>query len=173
MTLQFLCAMHRDQLRRQPRQSLELWDAWMARGSRLMEQRDYVQAIRYLGSSFDIGNILLDQPELLLPEDEMSHIDRFMVAGHYLAEAFGRLGDIDQERNFLLLVHQRLMLELGTNSARKPFMKQNIELSLFMLKRHYQQHDQIEPLIPHYVEGMNALAANFGGDSSGYGGQLH
>lgn len=162
MQARFLCEIHRNQLRRQPRQALDLWDQWMAVGQQLMERREFARAIRYLGSSFDIGDMLLCQPELLLPEDEMSHIDRFMVAGHYLAEAYGRLGETDVERNYLLAVHQRLMLELGTNTARKPFLKHNIELSLCMLKRHYQRSDSIEPFIPCYVEGITALQANFG-----------
>jgi len=59
-------------------------------------------------------------------------------------------------------VHQRLMLELGSNTARKPFLKHNIELSLCMLKRHYQRSDSFEPFIPCYVEGLTALQANFG-----------
>jgi hypothetical protein len=127
-----------------------------------MERREFLRAIRYLGSSFDIGEMLLSQPELLLPEEEMSHVDRFMVAGHYLAEAYGRLGEAELERNYLLIVHQRLMLELGSNTARKPFLKHNIELSLCMLKRHYQRSDSFEPFIPCYVEGLTALQANFG-----------
>jgi hypothetical protein len=162
MPARFLCEIHRNQLRRQPRQALDLWDQWMAVGQQLMERRDYARAIRYLGSSFDIGEMLLSQPELLQPEEEMSHIDRFMVAGHYLAEAYGRLGEPEQERHYLLVVHQRLMLELGTNTARKPFLKHNIELSLYMLKRHYQHNENFEPFIPCYVEGLTALQANYG-----------
>lgn len=162
MQARFLCELHRSQLRRQPRQALDLWEQWMATGQQLMERRDFARAIRYLGSSFDIGEMLLSQPELLLPEEEMSHVDRFMVAGHYLAEAYGRLGEAELERNYLIIVHQRLMLELGTNTARKPFLKHNIELSLCMLKRHYQRSTDFEPFIPCYVEGLTALQANFG-----------
>jgi hypothetical protein len=162
MQARFLCEIHRNQLQRQPRQALDLWDQWMAMGQQLMERREFLRAVRYLGSSFDIGDMLLSQPELLLSEDEMSHIDRFMVAGHYLAEAYDRLGEVELERNYLLIVHQRLMLELGTNTARKPFLKHNIELSLFMLKRHYQRSADFEPFIPCYVEGLTALQTNYG-----------
>lgn len=162
MQTRFLCEIHRNQLRRQPRQALDLWEQWMAMGQQLMERREFSRAIRYLGSSFDIGEMLLSQPELLLPEEEMSHIDRFMVAGHYLAEAYGRLGEPQRERHYLLMVHQRLMLELGSNAARKPFLKHNIELSLCMLKRHYQHSENFEPFIPCYVEGLTALQANYG-----------
>ena len=157
MKMRFLCELHQNQIRRQPRQALDLWDKWMTTGQRLMAQHDYVRAVQYVVSSFDIGTLLLEVPELLLAEDEMSHADRFMVAGHYLAEAYRHCGENQKEQNCLTEVHQRLMLELGANTARKPFLKHNIEFSLFMLQRHYQRADRPKSEMP---QNINAARQN-------------
>ncbi|AKH69040.1 hypothetical protein IMCC21906_01362 [Spongiibacter sp. IMCC21906] len=134
MSFQFLCAAHRQQLSSNASAAELRWEEWMETGRRAFADRDWRHAVRFLGCSFELSELLLacdSQPNL-------DALDRFMVSGHFLAECFANTGNRDLQQHCLLAVHHRLLKVLRTPEGRSLPLKRNIEFSLQMLSRYYE-----------------------------------
>lgn len=153
MAIQFLCSTHRQQLTRSRVVAENRWDEWMEAGRDAFAQRDWHAALKYLGCSFELSEMLLLGGE----KPTISDIDRYMVSGHFLAECFGRCQDSCLQRHCLLAVHHHLLKVLRSPYGRGLSLRRNVEISLQMLSRHYHAAGEEEMLQACYQESMRLL----------------
>ena len=153
MAMQFLCSTHRRQLKRCTLVAENRWDEWMEAGRQAFAQRDWQAALKYLGCSFELSEMLLEGDDL----PALSNVDRYMVSGHFLAECFGRCQDRCLQRHCLLAVHRHLLNILRSPQGRGLSLKRNVEISLQMLSRHYQSAGEEAMLQDCYEESMRLL----------------
>ena len=132
--MKFLCDHHRQRILAQPSQALAYWHEWMNKSSALIDEGEWNRACGYLGCSFEVAEWLLQNP---LPADEnrQRSIERFMVAGHQLAECFGRSGHRDMELHYLLTVHLVLIDRVKNKTPGYWLLKPHLQISLTMLNR--------------------------------------
>ena len=136
--MKFLCEHHRQAIMEHPDKALGYWRDWMDRGGAMIENGDWRRACPFLGCSFELAEWLLDNP----PANDTHRfraIDRYMIAGHQLAECLGRTGEQELELHFLLTVHLRLIDRVRTRQAQYWLLKQQLQLSLAMLTRYRQR----------------------------------
>lgn len=137
MAFQFLCATHRQQLSRSPVVSEQRWEEWMEAGRLAFADRDWSLALRFLGCSFELSEIMLS----LEPRLSLVALDRYMVSGHFLAEGFANAGNPDLQLHCLLAVHHRLLSIIRSPEGQGLALKNNVEFSLQMLSRFYSERD--------------------------------
>ena len=142
MSIRFLCDAHRKQLLRSKLVAENRWDEWMEAGREAYAERNWVAALRYLGCSFELSELLLGVERL----PDAPSLDRYMLAGHYLAECFARCGDRHLQRHCLLAVHYRLLKTLQSPEGRGLSLQRNVEISLQMLERHYRAENRLDEL---------------------------
>ncbi len=142
MAIRFLCPQHREQLLRFDDAGCECWQRWMTAGRQAYAQRDWQEALRFLGSSFELSELVLDQQS----SPALDALDRYMVSGHFLAECFVRCGDRALQRHCLLAVHYRLLQALRKPGGTLLPLKHNIEISLQMLERAYRADNRLDEL---------------------------
>lgn len=135
MAFQFLCAAHRQQLCQDVSAAELRWDEWMSVGRRAFAEKEWRMAVRYLGCSFELSEILLSYE--VLPS--LAALDRFMVSGHFLAECFANTGNSDLQQHCLLAVHHRLLKVLRSPEGKSLPLQRNVEFSLQMLGRFYEE----------------------------------
>jgi len=150
--MKFLCSNHRKQLIQSPTRAVECWNQWLDTGSNLIEQQNWKRASSYFGCCYEVAEWLLAQPELLQNESELTYVDRYMVAGHHLAECFGRIGRHDVELHYLLTVHRCLMNYVMSQEHKYWSLKNNLEISLLMLSRFTQLQGQFKGYEDCYLE---------------------
>jgi len=136
--MKFLCEHHREQILNEPTTASTYWSLWVEQGLLCFEQEEWDRAAQFLGCSYEAAEWLLDKPDPVLRKDGLNSIDRYMVSGHHLAEAYGRAGQHDLELNYLIQVHNQLirLANQGTNQYWP--LKHNLEISLIMLNRYSQ-----------------------------------
>lgn len=142
MAIRFLCQQHRDQLANYKDTGSECWQQWMTAGRRAYAERNWQEALRFLGSSFELSELVLDGQSTPALDD----LDRFMVSGHFLSECFVRCGDRALQRHCLLAVHYRLLQALRRPSGKLLPLKHNVEISLHMLERAYRADNRLDEL---------------------------
>ncbi|CAA0102313.1 MULTISPECIES: hypothetical protein [Zhongshania] len=157
MAMQFLCSTHRQQLKRSRVVAENRWDEWMEAGREAFAQRDWQAALKYLGCSFELSEMLLNSEAL----PTLSNVDRYMVSGHFLAECFGRCHDRCLQRHCLLAVHHHLLKVLRSPQGRGLSLQRNVEISLQMLSRHYEAAGEEEMLQACYQESMRLLKHSY------------
>ncbi len=138
--MKFLCRKHREQILSLPSVATRHWDHWMGQGIASFEGEQWSKACQLLGCSYEAAEWLLQQPEEISPEGELTYIDRYMVAGHHLAESYGRQGFYDRELYYLVAVHRRLLRLSESGNYQHWPLKQNLSISLLMLARYCQLH---------------------------------
>jgi hypothetical protein len=153
MAIQFLCANHRQQLLHSPIVAQARWNEWMETGREAFSQRDWLKALKFLGCSFELSELLLNQTRKPL----LSDLDRYMLAGHFLAECFAHCGDVASQRHCLMAVHHRLMAVLTSPEGRGLALKCNVEISLQMLQRHFDKTGESAQIQACYDESMGLL----------------
>jgi len=157
MSLKFLCPVHREQFQSRPVLARAYWDNWMEAGTEAFHNRDWQDALRYLGCCFELSDIMLSEQKPISVEDALNNFDRYMVAGLYLAECFGCQGDKKLERHCLLSVHHRLSRELEKHQQYSGLRSRNLEISLHMLKRHYEAHQEFSDISHSYQQAKDLL----------------
>ncbi|CAA0092817.1 Uncharacterised protein [Zhongshania aliphaticivorans] len=153
MAMQFLCSAHRQQLKRSKVVAENRWDEWMEAGREAFAQRDWQSALKYLGCSFELSEMLLSNEDL----PSLSNIDRYMVSGHFLAECFARCHENCLQRHCLLAVHHHLLKLLRSPQGLGLSLQRNVEISLQMLARHYEAAGEEETLHACYQETTRLL----------------
>lgn len=133
--MKFLCAQHRQQMVAAPQQAVQRWQDWMQRGNALIEAGDWQRACPYIGCSFELAEALLQVPGAQAGE-VVQPVDRYMIAGHHLAECLGQCGDTEQELHFLLTVHTRLIDWVKQRQPDYTLLKQHLHISMLMLNRY-------------------------------------
>ncbi len=120
------------------------WDQWIEQGARALQQKDYSCALGLIGSSFKLGEIQLDNhhpgERKGAPKDDLRWVDRYMVAGHYLAEYYKRLNLPSLELHTLLKVHHRLSALIEDEQQLSPHLHFNMKISLQMIHRYQQRN---------------------------------
>lgn len=140
MAIRFLCPRHRQQLLDNAESGAERWQVWMMAGRQAYAERDWQQALKLLGSSFELSELLLDQQAA----PALEALDRYMLSGHFLAECFCQCGDRALQRHCLLAVHYRLLQTLRSQRGRGLPLKHNVEISLQMLERAYRADNRLD-----------------------------
>jgi hypothetical protein len=153
MAMQFLCSTHRQQLKGCTMVAENRWHEWMEAGREAFAQEDWQAALKYLGCSFELSEMLLESDDLPV----LSNIDRYMVSGHFLAECFGRCQDRCLQRHCLLAVHRQLLNMLRSPQGWGLSLNRNVEISLQMLSRHYRSAGEEVMLQDCYEESMRLL----------------
>lgn len=142
--MRFICNSHRQQLLNNEHQVAAIWNEWMQQGSALFEQKQWSKAFRYLGCSYEAAEWLVIEQKLIGSETELNHIDRFMIAGHHLAECCSKGGREDLELHFLLSVHYRLIeLAKGHHAGFWP-ISGNLINSVNAIKRHCNDYGEFD-----------------------------
>jgi len=140
--MKFLCDQHRTLLQQSPTLAQARWEEWMTSGYQAMAEREWRRAISYYGCCYEVSEWQLRAEIQESATCNLKSLDQVMIAGHLLAESFGRSGNIPMERHCLLAVHNRLTALatrfLEPDQASR--LRNNIELSLAMLKRHCKLH---------------------------------
>lgn len=137
--MKFLCAQHRQQVVASPQRAEQQWRDWMARGNAHIEAGEWQRACRYIGCSFELAEALL-AVSLAQPRDTLRPIDRYMIAGHHLAECLGQCGETERELHFLLTVHTQLIDWVKQRRPDFSLLKQHLQISLLMLNRYCKRH---------------------------------
>lgn len=137
--MKFLCAQHRQHILSTPEAMLDYWHEWMQAGSSLLEAGDCDRASRYLGSSFELAEDMLNHP-LCADSQTMDALVRYMVSGHHLAECLGRNTDPEQELHYLLTVHMELVDWIKSRRPQFWLLRQHLQISLIMLHRYVKRH---------------------------------
>ena len=135
MAMRFLCESHRQQLLRSQAVAEIRWDEWMEAGREAFSNKEWLIALRYLGSSYELSELLLKRAAVPL----VPCLDRFMLSGHFLAECLRHCGETQLQRHCLLEVHHRLLAMLRSPPGAELPLQRNIEFSLQMLSRHYEE----------------------------------
>ena len=149
MSKQFLCESHKKHFSQEPIQAKGLWKAWMEFGKMHFESGEYEKAIQFVGSSFDVAALMLDL-NYHFDVATLNSYERLILSGHSLAECFKKVGNKQLERHYLLATHHKLMYEYRNKSLSIGSIKKPIEISLFMLKRHYEFYNEYEQIRPCY-----------------------
>ena len=143
MAMRFLCESHRQQLQRSQAVAEIRWDEWMEAGREAFSNKEWLVALKYLGSSYELSDLLLKRNAVpLLPS-----LDRFMLSGHFLAECLRHCGEAQLQRHCLLEVHHRLLAILRSPQGAELPLQHNIEISLQMLSRHYDSAGEADLLL--------------------------
>ncbi len=143
MAMRFLCESHRQQLLRSQAVAEMRWDEWMEAGREAFREKDWVVALRYLGSSYELSDLLLKSAwTLTLPS-----LDRFMLSGHFLAECLRHCGEVKLQRHCLLEIHYRLLAALRSPQGAGLPLRRNIEISLHMLLRHFKATGEADLIV--------------------------
>ncbi|MFA7555959.1 MAG: hypothetical protein WCY88_17075 [Spongiibacteraceae bacterium] len=157
--MNFLCPHHREQILHKPAVAISFWDQWMQQGAELFNQQQWPQAASFLGCSFEVGEWLLAKPELISSSDRLleleqnlSHVDRYMLAGHHLSECLGRNDQTELELHYLLKVHLQLLSILKARQYQRGLLRNHLKISLAMLSRHCQLHGQFKGYRDCYME---------------------
>lgn len=143
--MQFLCEFHRQQLQYHPGAATRRWQEWLEQGAERFRDADWPQATRFLGCAYEAGRLLSAQPHSFA-EGDLTGFDRMMIAGHYLAECFGRMQQVRTERDILLTVHRDLMTALDDHAVARSIrarLRYNLAISLQLLDRHYRRQSDM------------------------------
>jgi hypothetical protein len=154
MAGKFLCAPHRALLSQDRNIALMRWEEWMTAGQEAMANVQWVEALRYLGCCYELGEMVLEQGDSLSEDD----VDRYMVSGHYLAECFARCGARELRCHYLLAVHYQLLQLVSSYGGRNLRLRGNIEFSLQMLERLYVDEGRFGDLQRCREESQRKLA---------------
>ncbi|MDF1691910.1 MAG: hypothetical protein P1U47_06035 [Zhongshania sp.] len=153
MTMRFLCETHRQQLLRSQAVAEIRWDEWMEAGREALSQKDWRAALKYLGSSYELSEVLLTQCSV----PDLAYLDRYMVSGHFLAECLRHCGELQLQRHCLLEVHYRLLAILRSPQGQGLPLQRNIEISLQMLTRHYDATGEVDSFLACRAETQRLL----------------
>lgn len=134
--MKFLCANHRSGLLADPSGAKVYWERWIYQGFELLETHQWLEAIRFFGCAFELAEHLLPLPDRESFTEEVTAADRYMIAGHHLAESCGQGGRDDLELHFLLAVHYRLVAMAQNVRTGQAALKHNLLTSLKMLRRY-------------------------------------
>ena len=137
--MKFLCDHHRQQVLEEPAKALSYWRNWMSRGNALIDEQQWKNACGFIGCSFEVAEWLLGQPAHDADEGQRA-VERYMVAGHQLAECLGRTGHPDLELHYLLTVHLQLLERIKQRCAHFWLLRQPLQISRAMLSRYRNQH---------------------------------
>ena len=138
--MRFMCQAHRQKLLQKPSEVLSFWDKWLNQGLGHFAEANWHEASRFFGCSFEAGEWLLEKPEVVEKLNKFTHIDRYMLAGHYLAECIGKQGYHEKELHLLVQIHQRCLC-LSKQGVFKHYpLKHNLEISMAMISRYCQNH---------------------------------
>ncbi len=143
MAMRFLCESHRQQLLRNQAVAEIRWDEWMEAGREAFSNKEWLVALRYLGPSYELSDLLLKRAWA----PDLPCLDRFMLSGHFLAECLRRCGETQLQRHCLLEVHHRLLAILRSAQGAELPLHRNIEISLQMLSRHYEAVGEADLLV--------------------------
>lgn len=97
MNLRFLCTKHRQWLFDDCERAEQHWLQWIERGIQAYEQRDYYDAVSFLGCAYELSDHLLSQS---WPSLETA-VSRFTYSNICLARAYEQIGE-QQTRRYLL-----------------------------------------------------------------------
>ncbi|WP_444929200.1 hypothetical protein ACJJIF_15320 [Microbulbifer sp. SSSA002] len=115
MNLRYLCANHRQWLTADTDRAEKAWLDWIERGKLLIEERNYAEAIPYLGCAFDLASFLLEKQ---WPTYAIS-ATRFSESALWLMAAYRELGD-EKLRNYILAgASSMLARELGDSHKQR------------------------------------------------------
>ena len=154
MSIRFLCESHREQLQQSQPVARQRWEEWMEVGREAYARRDWLPALRFLGCSFELSELMMAGNA----QPDVPDLDRHMISGHYLAECFARCGEHDLQRHCLLAVHYRLLQTLRNAGERRLPLKYNVEISLQMLERYYRDAGCLDELSHCQRESKRLLA---------------
>lgn len=147
MTYRFICSGCADKVASNPQFGLEHWENCMQLGVACFEKGQFKQAVEYIGASYEVASIGIHGEEPVA-EGDLSNFDRFALSGHGLAECYRHVGNRKLELHYLLATHYELMgsfRAIGSYSAR---LHKLVEISLSMLKRHYDRDQQSASVPP-------------------------
>lgn len=136
----FICKHHRQHVLASPPSAIKFWDQWMEQANLHLLERDWREATRYIGCSFEVSQWLLEQPELIQHESSLSYLDRFMVSGHQLTECMGQQQQSRLELHFLLAVHIELMSRARTGNHQHWHLQYCLQRSMGRIKLYCTQH---------------------------------
>lgn len=109
MNLRFLCANHRQWLTADPHRAERAWLNWMERGASLLEERNYGEAIPFLGCAFELADYLLGEQWPGYPVAAM----RFSDSARQLMDAYRQRGESNLCNYILVGASSRLARELA------------------------------------------------------------
>ena len=138
--MQFLCPHHRQQLRRQPAQTRQLWRQWMYAGAQARTDRRWREAVVYSGCSFNLAEELLAMPEQVVPQAALYAIDFYWLAAQQLADCLAATGQHAQELHVLLTQHRQLLASAKTRRYQQYSLGDLIAQSLQRLHRYAEYH---------------------------------
>jgi hypothetical protein len=156
MAMRFLCESHRQQLLSNQAVAEIRWDEWMEAGREAFSNKEWLVALRYLGASYELSDLLLKRAWT----PGLPCLDRFMLSGHFLAECLRHCGEIQLQRHCLLEVHHRLLAILRSPQGADLPLHRNIEISLQMLSRHYDATGEADLLLACERETRRLLRCN-------------
>lgn len=108
MNHRYLCANHRHWLTADTFRAEQAWLDWMERGASLCEERNYKEAIPYLGCAFELADFLLGAQ---WPGYSIA-ATRFSDCARQLMEAYRQRGEDGQCNYILVGASSRLAREL-------------------------------------------------------------
>ena len=148
----FLCQQDKEQVLESTQQAIEYWHYWMEQGGECFEQHQFQRACSLFGCSYEVADCLLANKDDLLSHQDLKPIERYMIAGHHLAESFGRNRQCENELHFLLTIHTRL-LKLSSNDAiLMSNMRQHLQISMALLTRYRKLHGAFNGYLDCYME---------------------
>ena len=145
MDHRFLCEQHREQFTVDTGLAIETWETGIKKGKALFDDEQFGEAIGFLGSSFDIADLLIDLNMNFICSG-LNQYECYLLAGHGVAECFNRLNHKEFERHFLLKTHYRLMELLRGDNLSANVMGRSLELSLAVLKNHFDTYAEYEQI---------------------------
>ncbi|WP_143735537.1 hypothetical protein [Microbulbifer mangrovi] len=112
MNLKFLCANHRQWLMSDSRRAEQAWLEWTEQGGLLCEEKQYQQAVPFLGCAYELADFLLSERA---PGYAVA-ATRFVDSAHKLMEAYRQYGATGHANYILVGASSRLARELVDRS---------------------------------------------------------
>jgi hypothetical protein len=149
MQLQFLKLSDVNYFQHHHQMADEQWYQWMVKAQKHSTGKQFQQAQYYLGCCFDLANLMIKH-DSYLNNSKLNAFEKLAVSGHGLAECLKQLNNKSRERHTLLATHFTLMKTLKAQENLSSLIQQPIEISCYMLKRHYcfyNEYEQISEVI--------------------------
>lgn len=136
MNLRYLCANHRQWLTADTARAELAWLDWMERGVSLCEEKNYAEAIPFLGCAFELSDYLLGEH---WPGYSVAAM-RFGDCARQLMEAYRARGEGNQCNYILVGASSRLARELGN--------RQHYQITADCIRALYLAQPAAEPPLP-------------------------
>ncbi len=149
MQLQFLDHSHAIYFQHHHQTADDQWYEWIHLAQQQLNHHNFKKAQYFLGCCFDLAKVMIES-DSHFSNSKLNPFEKLAVSGHGLAECLKHLNNKSRERHILLATHYTLMQTLREHEHTAHLLQQPIEISCYMLKRHYcfyHEYSQISDVL--------------------------